>query len=55
MAKVITCLHNCCLAIQNWEMFILMMKNLPNDHKLNCSYGCKSIDEYHANEDGVIL
>jgi hypothetical protein len=22
---------------------------------LNCSYGCKSIDEYHAYEDGVAL
>jgi hypothetical protein len=22
---------------------------------LNCSHGCKSIDEYHANEDGVVL
>jgi hypothetical protein len=55
MARVTTCLHNFWLDIENWEMLILMMKNKPNDHKLNCSYGCKSIDEYHANEDGVVL
>jgi hypothetical protein len=36
-------------------MLILMMKNQPNDHKLNYSCGCKSIDGYHANEDGVVL
>ncbi len=52
---VITFLHNCWLGIENWEMLILMMKNQPNDHKLNYSCGCKSIDGYHANEDGVVL
>ncbi len=48
MVEIITGLRHYCLAIENSNKFILIMKNWPDDHRLGCvsSPLVKSMEEY---------